>query len=129
MSFSGTHPPSIDYVPYFERLIFIQEKAIISFKRWAVAFVLIGLSVLGVTLLSSTMLGAKIQGIVSQVTGMGGLFISALAALPYREIAPRRSRIITYALLKQGFERFPDLSEEDRKRLRDLADETIKRQI
>ena len=77
----------------------------------------------------AVILNAKIQGLASQIVGMGGVFIGALAAFPYKEIAPRRSRIITYALLKQGFEKFPNLSDEDRKRLRDLADETIKRQI
>jgi len=63
------------------------------------------------------------------ITGIGGLFFGTLAAFPYREIAPRRSRITTYFLLKQSFERFSGLPEEDRKRLKDLADEAIKRQF
>ncbi len=125
MSSPGTNPPAIDYVPYFEGLIFIQERAIISFKRWAVGFVLIGVSIIGVALVPISLF----QGVASQITGIGGVFIGALAAFPFREIAPRRSRIVTFALLKQGFEKFPSLSDEDRKRLRDLADETIKRQI
>jgi hypothetical protein len=125
MSFSGPSPPSIDYVPYFHDLITIQERAIVSFKRWAVGFVFIGLTIIVLAVILNT----KIQGLAPQVVGMGGVFIGALAAFPYKEIAPRRSRIITFGLLKQGFERFPNLSDEDRKRLRDLADETIKRQI
>jgi hypothetical protein len=120
----GTNP-TIDYVPYFEGLIFIQESAIVSFKRWAVVFVLIGGAIIGLALVPNS----PVQGVVSQVTGIGGVFISALSAFPYREIAPRRSRIVTYVLLKQGFEKFPSLSDEDRKRLRDLADETIRKQI
>jgi hypothetical protein len=119
------HSQLIDYVPYFEELITIQEKAIMSFKRSAGVFVLVGLVIIALAVL----LSSRIQGLASQMVGMGGVFIGALAAFPYKEIAPRRSRIITYALLKQGFEKFPSLSDEDRKRLRDLADETIKRQI
>lgn len=125
MASSGTNPPTIDYVPYFERLIFIQEKAISSFKRWAVGILLIGLLIIVGVLIWRT----EIQPVVAQIAGVGGAFIGTLAAFPYKEIAPRRSRILTYALLKQSFERFSSLSDEDRKRLRDLADETIKRQI
>lgn len=125
MASPGTDPPTIDYVPYFEGLIFIQEKAITSYKRWSVGFVFIGLSIIALAVISNSW----VQGAVSPITGIGGLFIGGLAAFPYKEIAPRHSRIVTYALLKQGFEKFPSLSDEDRRRLRDLADETIKKQV
>ena|ERR1041384_7290704 len=127
MSSSNPNPSVIDYVPYFGELISIQENAIASFKRWAGGFVFIGLVILVSALLMYTRVPGG--GGASQVVGIGGVIMSALAAFPYREIAPRKSRIVTYSLLKQGFEKFPDLSEEDRKRLRDLADETIKKQI
>jgi|SRR5262245_7207931 len=125
MSLPETQSSPVDYVPYFEELIIIQEKAITSFKRWGYGFVLIGL----VNIVLALILNTRMQGVASQIFGLGGLFFGVVAAFPYREIVPRRSRIITYALLKQGFEKFPNLSDEDRKRLRDLADETIKRQI
>ena len=125
MSSFEANRPIINYVPYFQDLVTIQESAIGSFKRWAGVFVLVGLVIVGIALVLNT----KLQGLASQITGIGGLFFGTLAAFPYREIAPRRSRIATYMLLKHGFERFPELSEEDRKRLRDLADETIRRQI
>ena len=128
MSSSETDPPTIDYVPYFEDLIIIQEEAIVSFKRWAGGFVLIGLSIIALALILNTRIPGLAPGI-PQITGIGGVFIGALSAFPYREIVPRRSRIVTYVLLKQGFEKLPSLSDEDRKRLRDLADEIIKRQI
>jgi len=115
----------IDYVPYFGELIVIQENAIVSFKRWAGGFVLIGLTIIALALI----LSIRLQALATQIVGLGGVFIGALAAFPYREIAPRRSRIVTYALLKQSFEKMPSLSDEDQKRLRDLADETIKKQI
>jgi hypothetical protein len=125
MSSPNVNPPVIDYVPYFGELISIQEKAIVSFKKWAGGFILIGLMIIALALI----MNVWIQGAVSQIVGVGGVFMSALSAFPYREIAPRRSRIITYYLLKHGFEKFPSLSEEDRRRLRDLADETIRKQI
>ena len=125
MSSPDLNPPLIDYVPYFGELINIQETAISSFKKWAAGFVLVGLMILVFALLLYT----RIPGVASQIVGIGGVFMGVLAAFPYREIAPRKSRIVTYALLKQSFERFQNLSEEDRRRLRDLADETIKKQI
>jgi hypothetical protein len=126
MSSFETSRPVIDYVPYFQQLITIQEKAIISFQRWAGVFVLAGLAIIGIALALNT----NFQTLVSQITGIGGLFFGTVAAaVPYKEIAPRRARIASYVLLKQGFEKFAELCEEDRKRLRDLADDTIKRQV
>jgi hypothetical protein len=125
MSSPNVNPPPIDYVPYFGELIYIQEEAISSFKRWAGGFVFIGVAILVFALVMYN----RFPGVVSQIVGVGGLFMGALAAFPYREIAPRKCRIVTYTLLKHGFERFQDLSDEDRKRLRDLADETIRKQI
>ena len=124
MSSANPTPPLIDYVPFFGELITIQENAISSFKKWAGGFVFVGFMIIVFALL----MHQRIPGVAS-LTGIGGVFMGVLAAFPYREIAPRKSRIVTYALLKNGFERFQDLSDEDRKRLRDLADETIKRQI
>jgi hypothetical protein len=125
MSFPNPNPQIIDYVPYFGDLITIQEDAIASFKKWAGGFVLVSLMVVVFAL----MMYQRIPGVASQIVGIGGVFMGVLSAFPYREIAPRKSRIVTLTLLKRGFETFQDLSEEDRKRLRDLADETIKRQI
>jgi hypothetical protein len=125
MSASEPIPAAFDYIPYFETLILIQEKAITSFKRWAGGLVFTGLCIIVLALVLNT----RLQGVASQIIGIGGLFIGGLATFPYKEIAPRRSRIVTYGLLKRSFERFLDLSDDDRRRLRDLADETIKRQL
>lgn len=119
------NPRAIDYVPYFRELISIQEHAIVSFKRWAGGFVFLGLTIVAL----AVMLNSRIPGVASPIIGIGGIFMGALAAFPYREIAPRRSRIVTYSLLKSSFEQFPRLPEDERKRLRDLADETIRKQI
>jgi hypothetical protein len=112
---------ALDYVPYFEELIRIQREAITSFKRWAGLFVLVGGGIITIALTANAF--------VPPLVGLGSLFIGASVAFPYREIAPRRSRIETYLVLKRSFERFPELAEEERKRIRDLADETMKRSL
>lgn len=114
---------ALDYVPYFEELIIIQREAITSFKRWAGLFVLIG----GGIILVALVLYSKNAGLTTPMMGLGSLFIGASVAFPYKEIAPRRSRIETYLVLKRSFERFPELAEDERKRIRDLADEAIRR--
>src|SRR5689334_14191541 len=106
MSLTGTDPERMDYVPYFEDLIVIQERAIVSFKWCSACFVSIGVIIITLALIFS----ARIPQGVPQIVSVGGGFIGVLAAaLPYREIAPRRSRIRSYMLLRQGFAKFPDL--------------------
>jgi hypothetical protein len=125
MSPYETQSALIDYVPFFEDLIKRQHKAIASFKKLTVGCVLTGVMIIVFALILNT----RLQGVASQIIAIGGVFIGALATFPYKEIDTRHSRIITYELLKKGFEKFSNLSDEDRKRLRDLADETIKKQI
>ena len=117
--------PVIDYVPYFEELVRIQQEAILSFKRCFGAFILIG----AVIILISLVFHSRIEALTSPMIGLGTLFIGASVAFPYREISPRRSRIETYLLLKRSFEKLSALSPEDRERLKELADETIKRSM
>ncbi|HYX30388.1 MAG TPA: hypothetical protein VE863_17740 [Pyrinomonadaceae bacterium] len=114
-----------DYAPYFEQLISIQSSAISSFKRWVGIFIAVGIFVIGLALL----LTKWFAGLAPQIVGIGGVFMSAAAVFPYREISPRESRIATYLLLKKRFEKFAELCPDEQKRLRDLADETIKKQI
>ncbi|MBD0325858.1 MAG: hypothetical protein ICV68_05470 [Pyrinomonadaceae bacterium] len=124
---SSSQPPfaSVDYVPYFEEQIKIQRDAITSFKRWMVGFALLGiLIVLGVIIFNE-----RLSQVASPVIGVGGVFISSLAAFPYREITPRRSRIVSYDLLRRNFEKLNELSLEDQQRLKELAVETIKKHI
>ncbi len=125
MSPANPNAPGLDYVPYFEELIRIQQHAIVSFKKWAGAFIFVGAGII----LTSLMLRSRIEGFLSPMIGLGSLFIGASVAFPYREIAPRLSRVETYLLLKRSFEKLAQLSDEDQKRLRDLADETIRRSM
>ena len=53
--------------------------------------------------------------------------ISGCAAFPYREIIPRRSEIIRYGHIKRRLERFESLTDEERKRTLDLADDLLKK--
>jgi len=115
----------LDYVPYFREQIEIQQGAILSFKRW-----MFGLFVLGIVIVAAA-IGFKtyLQAISSQIIGIGGVFVSALAALPYREIAPRRARISSYDLLRRGFEAFDQIPDDDKQRLKEMAIEVVKSSI
>ncbi len=116
---------NVDYAPYFEEQIKIQREAIASFKRWMVGLVLLGiLIVLGVVIFNQ-----RLSDIASPVIGIGGVFISSLAAFPYREITPRRSRIVSYDLLRRNFEKLNELALEDQQKLKELAIETIKKSL
>jgi hypothetical protein len=116
---------NVDYAPYFEEQIKIQREAITSFKRWMVALVLLGiLIVLGVVIFNQ-----RLSEVASPVIGIGGVFISSLAAFPYREITPRRSRIVSYDLLRRNFEKLDELALEDQQKLKELAIETIKKSL
>jgi hypothetical protein len=116
---------SVDYAPYFEEQIKIQRDAIISFKRWMAGFVLLGI----VIVLGVVVFNQRLSGVASPVIGIGGLFISSLAAFPYREITPRRSRIVSYDLLRRNFEKLNQLPLEDQQKLKELAIETIKKSL
>jgi ABC-type transport system involved in multi-copper enzyme maturation permease subunit len=125
MSSSQAFTVNVDYAPYFEEQIKIQQEAIISFKRWMVGFVLLGLLiVLGVLLFNQ-----KLSTLASPVIGIGGVFVTSLAAFPYKEITPRRSRIASYDLLKRNFEKFNELPPDDQQKLKDLAIETVKKSL
>jgi hypothetical protein len=115
----------MDYVPYFEEQIKIQQDAIISFKRWMTGFVVLGVGVIAGAIIFNT----KLPGIASQIVAMGGVFIGALAAFPYREITPRRSKIVSYDLLKRNFQNFSNLPDDDQQKLKELALETVKNNI
>lgn len=125
MSASQIAIMNIDYVPFFEEQINLQREAIVSFKRWMGGFVFAGMLII----LCAVVFNKSLPGVASQIVGVGGVFIGALAAFPYREIIPRRSRIVTYNLLKSSFERLDNYSAEDQQRLKALADETIKKTI
>jgi hypothetical protein len=125
MSSSPIFTGSLDYAPYFEEQIKIQQQAIVSFKRWMMGFVALGLLiVLGVILFNQ-----KLSSLASPIIGIGGVFVTSLSAFPYREITPRRSRIASYDLLKRNFEKFNQLPPDDQQKLKDLAIETVKKSL
>ena len=122
---SQTTLVNMDYVPYFEEQIKIQQDAIVSFKRWMVGFVLLGMLIIVGTITFNNKLGA----LASPIFGIGGLLVSTLAAFPYREITPRRSKIGSYLLLKRSFEKINDLPNDEQQKLKELAVETIRNNI
>lgn len=116
----------MDYVPYFEDQITIQEQAIRSFKRWITGFVVLGAAVVATAIVLTL---KSLGGIASPIISLGGVFIGTLAAFPYREITPRRSKIRSYGLLKSSFLQFSTLPPDEQEDLKDLAIETIKNNI
>jgi hypothetical protein len=112
-----------DYVLSFEELIKLQESAISSFKKCVRVLLLIGLAVIA----GAALLYSQLKGLAPSIVGIGGFFISGCAAFPYREIIPRRSEIVKYGHVKRRLERFNSLTEEERKRTLDLADDLIKK--
>lgn len=116
----------MDYIPYFEDQIIIQEQAIRSFKRWISGFVVLGLVVVAAAVVLTL---KSLGGIAPPIISLGGVFIGTLAAFPYREITPRRSKIRSYSLLKSSFQQFSTLPPDEQEDLKDLAIETIKNNI
>ncbi len=106
----------VELAPYFEDQVRIQLDAIASFKKWMAFLVATGFLVALIALLFKNALQ-----LASQILGIGGLFIGALATFPYREITPRRERIKTcdwYASVFRGFEKY---SKQDQEYYRDKA--------
>lgn len=62
----------------------------------------------------------------ADIVKIGGAFISALSALPYREMIPRKERLATYTFLLERLRSFDSLPDEDRKDLLALANDALK---
>lgn len=114
-----------EYVLSFDELIGLHQKTIGSFKKWLTGSILVGLAV--VVTAALLYLYWRLEGLAPSIVGMGGFLITGSVAFPYREINFRRSEIIKYTHLKRRFERFPDLSDDERRRTCALADDMIKR--
>jgi hypothetical protein len=112
-----------EYVLSFEELINLQKSAISSFKKCVSVLLLIGLIIIA----GAALLYSQLKGLAPSIVGIGGFFISGCAAFPYREIIPRRSEIIRYGHIKRRLERFNTLTDEERKRTLDLADDLLKK--
>lgn len=125
MTSSGTQSTAKDFLADISELISLEKKAIASRKRWAGGCVLIGLSIIVLALF----LYARNPGAASQIIGIGGLFIGALASFPVREISVGSLRIFVYRQLRRRFKKFLSLSEEERRQLIDRFYEVIEKQI
>lgn len=123
MSSSKSNVLVNEYVLSFGELISLQESAISSFKKCVSVLLLIGL----VIITGAALLYSQLKGLAPSIVGIGGFFISGCAAFPYREIIPRRSEIIRYGHIKRRLERFDSLTDEERKRTLDLADDFLKK--
>jgi hypothetical protein len=125
MSASDSNLLVDEYVLSFDELISLQTGVIGSFKKWVRLLIVAGLIVITVAVV--VFLYTRFQVLAPSIVAIGGVFLTGSAAFPGREISFRRSEIIKYTHLKRRFERFPDLSEEERRRTCNLADDMIKR--
>jgi len=125
MASTGTDEYVHDYVPYFDDLIRTTQAAVVSFRRSVGVCIVLGAAII----LVSVILLARGTSWISPILSLAGVFISASLVFPYKEIEPRRARIETYLLLRRRLCKLGELSEEDRKRLIELAEDAIKKRL
>ena len=109
-----------DLPAYYEDLIKSQRKEIRLWWVWVICVALVGAAI-------------AVYGVVSRsgatpdlVKSLGGAFFAACAAFPYKNIPPRRERIVSYVRLKQFFEKENISEEEERLFFLNLAHESAK---
>jgi hypothetical protein len=107
--------------PLLEQQVRIQAEAINLWKRWMIGLVLGGV----VILISAQLLnlGGPAGG---EIVKIGGAFVSMLAALPYREIVPRKERLATYSFLLERLRLLDSLPTGDQADLLSLANDALK---
>ena len=125
MASTGTDEYVHDYVPYFDDLIRTTQAAVVSFRRSVGVCIVLGAAII----LVSVILLARGTSWISPILSLAGVFISASLVFPYKEIEPRRARIETSLLLRRRLCKLGELSEEDRKRLIELAEDAIKKRL
>jgi len=125
MASTGTDEYVHDYIPYFDDLIRTTQAAVVSFRRSVGVCIVLGAAII----LVSVILLARGTSWISPILSLAGGFISASLVFPYKEIEPRRARIETYLLLRRRLCKLGELSEEDRKRLIELAEDAIKKRL
>jgi hypothetical protein len=110
----------MNFADYFEGQIEVQQRAIRSYRVWVTILIVVGLGIIVYSFISS------VKEMSSDLikTG-GGIFTAALAALPYKEITPRRERIVAFSLLKTEFRKDEELPPE----ILELAMETIRENL
>lgn len=105
---------------YYEDLIISQRKEIRLWWMWVVCVALGGAGLAIYALLFPS--GA----LPDLLKGIGGAFISTCATFPYKNIPPRRERIISYDRLRRYFESKKISEEEERQIFLNLGVEALK---
>ena len=111
----------MNFIYFFQEQIRIQEQVIRSFKWWVAGLILSGI---GIILFAALM--DITQDLKSDLIKIAGLFVAALAAFPYKEIAPRREKVALYKCLKQNFEETINVPTNDKQMLIQLAIDAMK---
>lgn len=112
----------MDFLPYFDEQIKIQQRAISAFKIWVMVLVVAGLSIV----ILSVILGHIYPAASSDLIKLGGGFVAVLGVFPGKEIYPRKETIAKYDCLKQNFSNYDHLSVDDQKFLTGLAGQMFK---
>jgi len=103
----------MNFVPYFDEQINIQQRAIFSFKVWLIVQVCAGVLVI----LCSIILGRWFSALSSDLIKLGGGFVATLAVFPGKEIFPRKETIAKCDCFKRNFQQYEHLSPEEQKLL------------
>ena len=107
----------MNFVPYFDEQIKIQQQAISSFKIWVIALAAVGILVV----LGSIFLGRVYAAASSDLIKLGGGFVAILGVFPGKEIFPRKETIAKYSCLKQNFEHYDEMTPDEQKLLAGVA--------
>jgi hypothetical protein len=113
----------MNFAGYFDEQIRVQQRAIRSYRLCIVPLVAVGMGLIVYSLVLE-------KDTASDIIKLGGgIFATALAALPYKEITPRRERIVVFTMLKQHLENMEDLPIEERQLFEQMAIDAIKENL
>jgi hypothetical protein len=105
-----------DFIPYFEAQVQIQEAAVRSYGR-TIMFLLSA----AVILIAYALLGPP-HSLGGEIIKLGaGIFAASMAALPYKEITPRRERITFYQHLIRSLSQLDSRPPEERTMILEMA--------
>ena len=114
----------MNFAPYFDEQIKVQQRAIRSYRLWIVPLLVVGIGLIAYSLRTS---GSEIASDIIKLGG--GIFTTALATLPYKEITPRRERIVFFTMLRKHLENIEELPADERQLFLQMAIDAIKENL
>jgi hypothetical protein len=108
-------------ISFCNEQIKIQEDSIRGYRRWIAALFVAATIVMGLGLREE-----REKSGVELIKFGAAIAAIALAAVPYKEIPPRRSQILTLKLLRQNLTGIESMPAEERTRVMGLVEHLIK---